>query len=72
MLNLAEALGRQSACDRAHFLAIALGSARETRAICDVAWAAGMIDTACRNALDHRADRICAMLYRLRKQHTPA
>ena len=65
VLNLAEALGRRGK-DRAHLLSIALGSAREVRAIVDVALVTGMLDTASRNAIDACGDRVCAMLHRMR------
>lgn len=64
-LNLAEALGRLGR-DRAHLLSIALGSAREVRAIVDVARATGMMDPATAQDIDSCGDRVCAMLYRLR------
>jgi four helix bundle protein len=67
VLNLAEALGRRGK-DRAHFLSIALGSAREVRAIVDVACATGMLDNTAAEALQVLGDRVCAMLYALRSR----
>ena len=64
-LNLAEALGRKGK-DRAYHLSIALGSAREVRAIADVALASGMIDAGAAGAIEACGDRVCAMLHALR------
>ena len=65
VLNLAEALGRRGK-DRAHILSIALGSAREVRAIVDVACATGLLDVTAAQRLEALGDRVCAMLYTLR------
>src|SRR5512138_754196 len=45
-LNIAEGVGRVSAPDRAHFFAVARGSAMECSAIVDVARSLGLISAA--------------------------
>ena len=59
-LNLAEGNGRKQTNDRKHFFQIALGSARECKAILDLT-----INTP-KNLID-QADSICAHIYRLIK-----
>ena len=64
-LNLAEAM-RRTGRDRGHLLGVALGSAAESQAVIDVGRALGLIGEEQWQALDHKLDRVCAMLYRLR------
>jgi four helix bundle protein len=65
VLNIAEGVGRTSGPDKAHFLAVARGSATECAAALDLLLARGLIA-----ATDHRHDRgllvrIVQMLTRL-------
>ena len=59
-LNLAEGNGRKQTNDRKHFFQIALGSARECKAILDLT-----INTP--KNLINQADSICAHIYKLIK-----
>ena len=65
--NLSEAM-RRTGRDRAHLLTIALGSADEVRAIIDIAQVQQIIAAPQAAAADATADRVCAMLYRIRER----
>ena len=65
--NLAEGM-RRTGRDRAHLLTIALGSADEVRTIVDIAAVQQLIDAALAAAAEATADRVCAMLYRIRQR----
>jgi four helix bundle protein len=66
-LNLAEGM-RRTGRDRAHLLAIALGSASEVQAVIDVGRALEIITAEQATPVEELADRVCAMLYRLRQR----
>ena len=66
-LNLAEAQ-RRTGGDRAHLLTVALGSAAEVKAVLEVGEALGAVPAAATVASLALADRVCAMLYRLRQR----
>jgi four helix bundle protein len=65
--NLAEAM-RRTGRDRAHLLTVALGSTDEVRSIVDVVHVQGLIEAEPAAAADAVADRLCAMLYRIRQR----
>ena len=65
--NIAEAM-RRTGKDRAHLLTVAMGSHDEVRALLDVAVAFGLLPREEQQRLDALADRISAMLYRLRQR----
>lgn len=65
--NLAEGM-RRTGRDRAHLLTVALGSCDEVRALLEAAVAFGVLPLAEQQATDAVADRVCAMLYRLRQR----
>jgi four helix bundle protein len=65
-LNLAEGCKKASRKERARYLDIASGSAREVSAIFDVAAGFDGIDGAARLAGKDKCDHICAMLYKFR------
>ena len=66
-LNLAEAK-RRTGRDRAHLLAVALGSASEVRAALEVAVALGAIDPGATAEALALTDRVNALLFGLRRQ----
>jgi four helix bundle protein len=66
-LNLAEAM-RRTGKDRAHLLTVAMGSAAEVQALLDVGLALELFPADQARAADELADRVCAMLYRLRRR----
>ena len=66
-LNLAEAM-RRTGGDRAHLLTVAMGSAAEVQALLDVGVALGLISKRQAGPADELADRVCAMVYRLRQR----
>ena len=59
---------RRTGKDRPHLLTVALGSCGEVRSILDGVAAFGVITVDEHKAADELADRVCAMLYRLREQ----
>ena len=65
--NLAEAM-RRTGRDRAHLLTIALGSADEVRCIVDVALINQHLLPHEAAQAERLADRVCAMLFRLRQR----
>ena len=65
--NLAEGM-RRTGRDRAYLLTVALGSCDEVRALLEAAVAFGVLSAAEQQATDAVADRVCAMLYRLRQR----
>lgn len=66
-LNLAEAM-RRTGRDRAHLLTVALGSSSEVQAIVDVGKALDILTAEQAAPVDELADRVNAMLYRLRQR----
>jgi four helix bundle protein len=64
-LNIAESCGRRSPADKAHFFAIARGSAMECAAIVDVARSLGLITVAVAKEASWLLVRIVQMLTRL-------
>ena len=65
--NLAEAM-RRTGRDRAHLLTVALGSADEVRCVVDIALAAALLQADEAETAEKLADRVCAMLYRIRER----
>ena len=65
-LLFCEGARRRSAPDRAHYFDMSAGSARECRAIADVAHSGGVMSQEDRSTIKDRADHICAMLYKFR------
>jgi four helix bundle protein len=65
-LNICEAM-RRTGRDRAHLLTVAMGSAAEVQAILDVGLALGLLEQPQAQQLEQLADRVCAMLYRVRQ-----
>ncbi len=65
--NFSEAM-RRTGRDRAHLLTVALGSADEVRSIVDVAMIKHIITSQEAQAADAKADRGCAMLFRIRQR----
>lgn len=65
--NLAEGM-RRTGKDRAYLLGVALGSCDEVRAILEAAVAFGVLPASEQQRVDALADRVCAMLYRLRQR----
>ena len=65
--NLAEAMARTGR-DRAHLLTVALGSCQEVRALLEAAVAFGVLSHTDHERIDALADRVCAMIYRLRQR----
>lgn len=65
--NLAEAM-RRTGRERAHLLAISLGSCEEVRALLQAAVAFGVLSAAEQQSADSLADRVCAMTYRLHQR----
>ena len=59
---------RRTGKDRAHLLGVALGSCDEARSLLDQAVAYRQITEEERVQLDGLADRVCAMLFRLRQK----
>jgi four helix bundle protein len=64
-LNIAESCGRRSPADKAHFFAIARGSAMECAAIVDVARSLGIVTVAIAKEASWLLVRIAQMLTRL-------
>lgn len=58
---------RRTGKDRPHLLTVALGSCGEVRSILDGVAAVGVITANEHQEADPLADRVCAMLYRLRE-----
>ena len=67
--NLAEGM-RRTGRDRSYLLTVALGSCDEVRALLEAAVAFGVLTATEQQATDALADRVCAMLYRLRQRAT--
>lgn len=65
--HIAEGL-RRTGRDRAHLLTIALGSLDETRSIIDIALVMQILTTEEAATADELADRVCAMVYRIRQR----
>jgi four helix bundle protein len=65
--HIAEGM-RRTGRDRAHLLTIALGSADEVRAIIDIATMMQILTVEEAAKADELADRICAMVYRIRQR----
>ena len=65
--NLTEGL-RRTGKDRAHLLGVALGSCDEARSLLDAAVAYRQLSREEQLRLDGLADRVCAMIYRLRQR----
>lgn len=66
-LNICEAM-RRTGRDRAHLLTVAMGSAAELQAIVDVGLALGLLKRPQAQHVEQLADRVCAMLYRVRER----
>ena len=66
-LNICEAM-RRTGRDRAHLLTVAMGSAAEVQAIFDVGLALGLLERPQAQRVEQLADRVCAMLYRVRQR----
>lgn len=66
-LNICEAM-RRTGRDRAHLLTVAMGSASEVQAVLDVGLALKLVEPQQARRVDALADRVCAMLYRLRQR----
>jgi four helix bundle protein len=67
-LNLAEGVGRRSPRDKAHFFAIACGSATESAAIVDLLLARGSIDAAEHRHARGLVVRVVQMLTRMSRR----
>ena len=65
--NLAEGM-RRVGDDRAYLLTVVLGSADEVRTIVDVALVSGMIEAEEAAHAEELADRVCAMVFRVREK----
>jgi len=66
-LNICEAM-RRTGRDRAHLLTVAMGSAAEVQAILDVGLALNLLERPQAQRVEQLADRVCAMLYRVRQR----
>ncbi len=65
--NLGEGM-RRTGRDRAHLLTISLGSAEEVRVTIDVVRIKKIIEIDEARVADELADRVCAMVYRMRER----